>query len=124
MARKPLILAIDDDQFYLDEIKMELEDHAACKVFRGPNEFEEDVTKDDIKNADLVIVDYDYGYGTAVRSQVAEYIRDYLNFRGKIVLCSLHECFNEDEEKIRQNYDVVIHKRDLSWEKMSQFLAK
>jgi hypothetical protein len=121
---KPLILAIDDDQFYLDEIRMEIEDHADYKLFLGPNDFEQRITPEDIKAASLVLVDYDYGSGTAVKSQLAEYIRQELNFKGKLVLCSLHEFFMKDEKRVRQDYDTVLHKRDLSWEKLKGILEQ
>ena len=90
--------------------------------FLGPNEFEQRITPEDIKRASLILVDYDYGSGTAIKSQLAEYIRNELNFSGKLVLCSLHEFFMKDEQKIRQDYDAVSHKRDLNWEKLAKLL--
>lgn len=122
MNKKPLILAIDDDPFYLNEIRLELEGHADCKLFQGPNEFEELVTKEDILRASLIVVDYDYGAGTAIKSGIAGFVRNNLGYKGKLVLCSLHEDFREDEKQVRKDYDVVMHKRDLSWERLEQCL--
>ncbi len=122
MAKKPLIFAVDDDQFYLDEIRMEIEKQANYKLFLGPNDFEQHVNPSDIQEVDLILVDYDYGTGTAIKSQMAEYIRNDLKFKGKLVLCSLHEYFLKDEEKIRKDYDAVLHKRDLSWERLEGIL--
>ena len=122
MEKKPLILAIDDDQFYLNEIKMEVEGHADYILFQGPNNFEDNVSSTDVQNADLIIVDYDFGAGTAVKSGVAEYIRRDLGYNGKLMLCSLHEDFRENEAKIRKDYDVVIHKRDLNWSKICEHI--
>lgn len=123
MGKKPQIFAIDDDQFYLDEIQMEIEPYADCRLFLGPNDFEQQVSPEDLKKVDLILVDYDYGTGTAVKSQIADYIRNDLLFEGKLVLCSLHEHFMKDEERIRKDYDAVLHKRDLCWERLERLLG-
>lgn len=120
--KKSLILAIDDDLFYLNEIRLELEGKADYKLFQGPNEFEEYVDAKDVERADAIIVDYDYGNGTAVKSDIAGFIRKDLGYKGKLVLCSLHEDFREDNERIRREYDVVLHKRDLSWERICEIV--
>ena len=123
MEKRPLILAIDDDPFYLNEIKMEIEEHADYIFFKGPNDFEQNAKEHDVKNADLILVDYDYGRGTAVKSGIADYIRKELGYRGKLVLCSLHEDFKENSAKVQKDYDLVMHKRDMSWRTISQSLG-
>lgn len=116
MKKKPHILVIDDDQFYLDHAKHELKDHATYQLFLGPNDFEERVRQEDIDNADLVIVDYDFGTGTAIKSGIARYMRHNLGYKKSIALCSLHENFGEEDSHIKSEYNYVLHKRDLNWD--------
>ena len=122
MKKKPHILVIDDDQFYLDHAKFELKDHATYQLFLGPNDFEERVKQEDIDNADLVIVDYDFGIGTAVKSQISRFIRDDLGYTKDLVLCTLHETFGEHEKKVKNDYDYILQKKDLSWVKISSII--
>lgn len=122
MENKPLVLAIDDDTFYLEETRFEVAPHAEVKLFQGPNDFEENVSEADIDRASIIIVDYDYGSGTAVKSDVAGYLRHNLGYRGKLVLCSLLEHFGEYDMKVRKEYDFVLHKRDLCWKRLFELL--
>ena|SRR3990167_9497272 len=122
METKPFILAIEDDEFYIKELHMELDGRADFKSFTSPSNFELQVTPEDIDKANLILVDYDYKTGTAVKSKLAEYIRQELDYKGKLVLCSLLSNFKQDNRKIRKDYDVVIHKKELSWEKLDQIL--
>ncbi|MFK7827065.1 MAG: hypothetical protein AB8G05_23180 [Oligoflexales bacterium] len=123
MKKQPHILVIDDDQFYLDHAKFELKGHATYQLFQGPNDFEERVKKEDIDKADLVIVDYDFGTGTAIKSQISRFIRDDLGYAKELVLCSLHETFGDHEDRVKLDYDHVLQKKDLNWGKISSILT-
>ena len=74
-ATKPLLIAIDDEQFYLDEIEYALDGHdIEYMPFLGPSAFEEKATDGDLARAHLIVVDYDFRTRTAV-DRDSRYIR-------------------------------------------------
>lgn len=115
MHKKPLILVIDDDPFYLEHATLALQNDAICKTFLGPNEFEAKVSPQDIKDAALIVVDYDFGISTAVKSDISKYIRQVLGYQKKIALWSLHKQVLEDDTSITDHFDLVLGKNDLTW---------
>jgi hypothetical protein len=124
LKEKPLIIAIDDEQFYLDEIKYEFADRDVELItFLGPNIFEEQVKKTDIERSKLIIIDYAFETVTAVDRFIATYIRTAFNFTGKIVLLSLMDDFGDDTEIIKKEYDGILRKEDFSWEEIEKYLT-
>ena len=124
-ATKPLLIAIDDEQFYLDEIEYALDGHdIEYMPFLGPSAFEEKATDDDLARANLIVVDYDFRTCTAVDRDLVGYIRErFPDFRGKMVLLSLLDDFFEDDDVVRKKFDAVLNKRDdLFWEKIQAYL--
>lgn len=122
----PLIIAIDDDRFYLDELGYELqEQNVEYKTFLGPSAFEEEAKEADVSRAKLIIVDYDFRTCTAVDRDLVGYIRDtYPAFNGKIVLLSLLDDFLQDDELVRKRFDAVLNKRcELCWDSIQVFLT-
>lgn len=112
----PFILAIDDDPEYLKDFSMALEGKANFKAFTGPCDFEYNVKKDDIEQANLIIVDYHFKIGTSIDCNIAAYIRKKLGFKGKILLCSSHSDFKRDNENVKREFDGVIHKGTFDWD--------
>ena len=121
-AKKPYIMMIDDDEFFLNDAEIELRGKATFKGFKGPNDFEREVKQEDITAADLIVVDYEFRGGSATKSKIAEYIREDLGYRGKMVLCSLHadNDFFGERDNLARSYDAIIHKRDLTWGKLNE----
>ena len=118
MNQKPLVLVIDDEKFYTNDVALELDGRADVKGFVGPNEFEEHVTPEDIATASYILVDFDYQYTNAVDLGLAEYIRG-LGYKGKLILWSLFKEFDEDyTRKIRAHYDVILPKDSFSWQQL------
>lgn len=122
---KPLVLAIDDEQFYLDEIRYELSGKGVdLKLFRGPTDFGDNASKEDIEQAKLVIVDYDLGSDTCVEKRIAHYIRSSFKFSGKIILLSLLDDFGpKDNAIIKKDYDAVLNKETFSWSQIEKYFV-
>ena len=122
----PYILMIDDDEFFLNDAELELKGKARFKGFQGPNDFELEVTADDIKDADLILVDYEFRGGSATKCKLAQYIREELGYQGWLVLCSLHADHNFGglRDQLAREYDEIIHKRDLKWSNLRSILEK
>jgi hypothetical protein len=125
LKAKPLILAIDDEQFYLDEIKYEFANKNVDLItFLGPNVFEEQVKKTDIERSQLILVDYAFATVTAADRLIATHIRSSaFKFTGKIVLVSLLDDFGDDNEIIKKEYDGIIRKEDFCWEEIEKYLS-
>lgn len=120
------IIALDDQEFFLEEFMLEVEDKDVClKTYSGIDEFEESVSCNDIKKTDLIIVDYDFGRKnyTAVDKGLVEYLKSEYDYGGKVILCSLHEEFGSEEEKILKDFDGVLPKRLFSWENLLPYLS-
>lgn len=122
--RAPLLIAVDDQRFYLDEIGFELEGkNIEYRSFEGPSAFEEEALENDINRAALILMDYDFGTTTVIQRDLVGYIRDtYPNFSGKIVLLSLIGDLVRDEEAIRKDFDGIINKKDLTWNQIEGYL--
>ena len=121
----PLLIAIDDEKFYLDEIGYELDgQNVEYLRFQGPNAFETEAQEADLNRASLIIVDYDFRTCTAVDRDLAGFIRDkFPGFKGKIVLLSLLDDFFQDNEAVKRSFDAVLDKRsDLAWERIQTYL--
>ena len=111
MHDKPVLIAIDDQRFYLDEIEFQVQGkNVEYRPFVGSTAFEDGASASDVKRAKLILVDYDFGRYTAMDRDIAGYIRaKYPEFGGKIVLLSLLE-------------DAVINKKDLTWDSIAAYL--
>lgn len=118
----PFILAIDDDPEYLKDFSMALEGKANFKAFTGPCDFELNVNKDDIEQANLIIVDYHFNIGTSIDCDIAAYIRKQLGFKGKIILCSSCLDFKRDSENVKVAFDGIIPKETFNWESVHHHL--
>ena len=118
------VITIDDDSYYLDEIKeICQESHLKALCFEGPNEFEEKCSKEAIKSASLILVDFDFYTSTALENDIAGYIRDS-GYKGKMYLWTLHEEFDEDDrKKIASDFDGVINKREISGPKIQSLIS-
>ncbi len=123
-TQKKLLLAIDDQKFYLDEIGYELEGkNVEYKAFEGPSAFEEEADEEDVSRASLIFVDYDFQSCTAVDRDIVGYIKEtFPRFNGKIVLLSLLDDFLEDNMTIKSKFDGTLNKKDLSWDRMKAYL--
>lgn len=121
---RPLLIAIDDQRFYLDEIAYEIEGKNVDYIaFEGPSAFEEDAQEHDINRASLIFVDYDFQNCTAIDRDVVGYIKEtFPAFKGNIVLLSLLNDFLEDNSAIKAKFDGVINKSDLSWDTINTYL--
>lgn len=119
-----LLIAVDDQKFYLDEIGFELEGkNIEYRPFEGPSAFEEEALEDDINRAALILMDYDFGTSTVIQRDLVGYIRDtYPNFSGKIVLLSLIGDLVRNDEAIVKNFDGIINKKDLAWDQIASYL--
>lgn len=120
----PIIMAIDDQKFYLDEIGYELRGKDIEYLpFLGPSIFEEDVREIDFDRTKLILVDYDFCSCTVMDRDLVGYIRDrYSNFKGKIVLLSLLADEAKNDEAVCNDFDAIVNKRDLSWELINSYL--
>ena len=120
----PVLIAIDDEQFYLEEIKMELLGHnVEYRPFVGPSAFEEDAREDDITRAKLILVDYDFRSCTALDRDLGGYIREkYPLFKGKIVLWSLLGEDLKNDAAIQRSFDAVLCKKNLSWDQLQMYM--
>ncbi len=120
----PLLIAIDDEQFYLDELGYELQgQRVEYKTFLGPNAFEDGAKEADINRAKVIIVDYDFRTCTAIDRDLAGHIREkYPKFSGKIVLLSLLDDFLKDNDAVARSFDGVINKKGFSWEQIACYL--
>ena len=124
LTKKSLILAIDDEQFYLNELKYEFAGKdVELKTFLGHNAFEAYATSTDIENAKIILVDYDLRSCTSVEKDITRYVKTCFKFSGKIALISLLEDFGEDSDVIRKNYDAVFQKEKFSWNDVETLLA-
>lgn len=123
-SQLPLILMIDDDKFYLNELSFTVEGKAKYKCFLGPNDFEKNVQPEDISLAKLIIVDYNFGkqLGTAISRQMSEYIRNMLGFKGKLVLCTVLGPYLKGNDEVKQAFDYVLAKQDLNWDVISKLI--
>lgn len=119
---KPYILAIDNDQYFLNEIGYEIKDKAKYKSFLGPKEFADDVFPEDIQEANLILVDYNYPTGNAIKSKIVEYIKDILGFKGKVILFSHFNYFEENNQKVQDLFDGFILKGEFEWNKLLEHL--
>lgn len=124
LTHKPLLLAIDDQRFYLDEIAYEIEGkNIEYKAFEGPSSFEEEAKEEDVNRASLIFVDYDFQSCTAVDRDIVGYIKEtFPRFKGKIVLLSLLDDFLEDNKTIQNKFDGILNKKDLSWDRIKAYL--
>ena len=124
MNVKPVLIAIDDQKFYLDEIEFQVHGkNLDYRPFVGSSEFEEEVSDEDVKRAKLILVDYDFGRYTAVERNIAGYIRTkFPEFGGKIVLLSLLEDVVRDTPAVRNSFDAVINKKNLTWDSIAAYL--
>ncbi len=125
MTSKALILAIDDEQYYLNELKYEFAGkNVELKTFLGPSSFEETATTEDIERAELILIDYDFRSCTSVDRDLPRYIKTCFKFSGKLALISLLEDFGEETEIIRSNYDAIFQKETFSWADIEKLLKK
>ena len=123
-SQNPLLIAIDDQKFYLDEIAYELRGRDVdYRPFEGPSSFEELVATIDVNRAKLILVDYDFQTCTVMDCDLVGYIKEkYPDFTGKIVLLSLLDDFLSDNEAVNRNFDGIINKSDLTWDRIRQYL--
>lgn len=125
MSAKPYIIAIDDDQFYLNEAELELAGKAQFRGFLGPNDFEELIDEQELAKADAILVDYEFAGGSAIQSGIADLIRNHLGYKGKVILWTLHPRFSEqDQKQIDVEYDAVIRKSEFSWQRLTSLLGE
>lgn len=121
---KPSIIAIDDNQYYLNEISMEIdkEKYDLC-TFLGPDAFEEDLLQQDIDRAKLILIDYDFRTCSVIDRGLVPYIREkYPKYKGKIVLLSVSEDFLQDKQIIDNQFDGIINKKGMSWNNFQKYL--
>lgn len=109
----PMVLVIDDEKFYRDEVLLELKDRAIVKTYLGPSDFEKNATKEDISKAAVILVDYDFKHANAIELRLSEKIRAS-DFKEKLILWSLFTEFEEIAE-ILKKYDAVYEKSDFGW---------
>lgn len=123
-SSKALILAVDDEPFFLNDLKYEfMGKNVELKTYLGHNEFEEQVSNNDIERASVILIDYDLRSCTSVDRDFPRYIRKHPNFKGKLALVSLHEDFGDHSKVIRDSYDAVFKKEDFGWEDVSTLLG-
>lgn len=120
--KRPKVVVIDNDSFYLTEFKAELSGKADVLTYEGPNEFEACALKSDIENANLIVIDFKYKFGNAIKSNITNYIRDYMGYKGKLILYSHMDDFGEYNSKVKEKFDAVMHKKDLSWVEVNKYL--
>ena len=117
-ATKPLLIAIDDEQFYLDEIEYALDGHdIEYMPFLGPSAFEEKATDGDLARAHLIVVDYDFRTRTAVDRDL-RYIRRGSRLQRQDGFIAASHDFFEDDDVVRK-FDAVLNKRDDLFGKIS-----
>lgn len=119
MNRRPTILMIDDDNCYLGNMAIEFEKNADVVAFH-PKELQNIEDFKVFEIADYALVDYDFGTHTSIDNKIAEFLRSK-GFRGKMLLCSMHNDFFKDGKEIKKHYDGVIDKETLSWELLEKF---
>lgn len=113
---RPLILVVDDEQFYLDEFALELEKSCRLELFKGPDDFLE-CPKEVFSAANYIFIDYEFRIDDAITLELAQFARKQ-GFRGKLILWSLYEEFEpEVQSSIDKNYDYFLCKAGLGVEK-------
>ena len=106
---KPLVLAIDDDLFYLNDVKEKLK-----KYYRGPDDFFERANSHEISEATFVLVDFDYKISNALDLGLARFIREE-GFAGCLAIWSLFSEFSSEQQAlIERDYDLCLCKEGFS----------
>lgn len=121
MRRKKVII-VDDEKHYRDGLEDFLKREADVVVYDSPDAFAEVYTcPNDVQDIHLMILDYRFDTYNAMDKDLACYIRDDLNFQGKIVLWSLED---EVPSAFLKNLDAKFPKKIMTLYEMEQCLEK
>ncbi|NRA43515.1 MAG: response regulator transcription factor [Oligoflexales bacterium] len=115
------VLVIEDDPHFGDTLKMKLEMDEGVKVdvYRDFETFAEKVTSPhQVKEYSCALVDYQFGRYNAYHKGSAIYLREDLQFKGKIYLWTLEKL---EDVKGKEDYDAILPKKFYSFSALERF---
>jgi len=120
---KKKIVLIEDDNFYINEFVAEVGEKFSVTAFKSPNDF---VDKNpNVSDISAVFLDFDFGYFSEKDNQIAEFLRTHKNFKGKIIIWTLLEEFDEETRQYLDSFcDEIWTKRDLSLKNVERLFLK
>ena len=116
MNDKPTVIVIDDDAFHLENISLELQDHAEVRGYH-PRDLGDVEDFEPFRKASYALIDWHFKGHTAIDNRVVEFIRDN-GFTGKALLCSLHDV-QSDRAEITRTFEGILQKNGLTWEQIA-----
>ncbi|MCB9229693.1 MAG: hypothetical protein H6618_08790 [Deltaproteobacteria bacterium] len=118
MSEKPTVIVIDDDEFHLGNIKIELAEFADVHGYH-PRDLDDIEDFEPFRQAEYALIDWHFKSHTAIDNRVVEFIRAN-GFRGKALICSLHNIQSERKE-IQETFDGILQKDGLTWDNILKF---
>ncbi|MCB9229816.1 MAG: hypothetical protein H6618_09410 [Deltaproteobacteria bacterium] len=104
------IAIIEDEEYYLKGMTKYLSDKnkVNLSLYRSPDDFAVKFNKKgDADYFDYILIDYHFGLFTSGEKQIAGYIRQFLYYRGKLILWTMED--NENVIEI-EHYDRCLSK--------------
>ncbi|MBI2603196.1 MAG: hypothetical protein HYW48_09075 [Deltaproteobacteria bacterium] len=118
--RKRKIIIVDDDPDYKDGLKEFLAREAEVVAYESPDDFAEHVKRqDDLRGVSLIVLDYCFDTFNALDKDLLGFIREDLQYKGKLVLWSLED---DIPQEYRKRFDGVLPKKLLSLAEIDQCL--
>ncbi len=110
---------IDDEEYFHDDSRAKLKrigfsENIYC--YFDSKEFLSRTKEMDLSN-DLILVDYELGKENAGDDRISEKIRAQ-HVCGAIVLFSLLPCFGRHDREIRSQYDEIVRKSKIDWDRL------
>ncbi len=120
------VIMIDNDSYFLKKWESILGKEVTFYPYSSLSEFEDDLEegKIDIHNSVCVIVDFEFPNTNAGKRDFATFLRETYAYKNPILMCSLHDCFDEYDELIRNTFSLVIDKTPLTWLELESILKK
>ncbi|MFK7823624.1 MAG: hypothetical protein AB8G05_05680 [Oligoflexales bacterium] len=121
MRRRKCII-IDDEQHYREGLQEFLSRYCDVETFKHPDEFAETINSpEDLKGVYLIVLDYRFDTFDADDKDIVSFIRQDLNYKGKLVLWSLQDRFSE---KFIEPIDAVLPKRLMTLPEIEQCIEE
>jgi DNA-binding NarL/FixJ family response regulator len=118
--RKRKVVIVDDESHYREGLRDFLLREADVDTYESPDDFAEKFTRpSDLEEIYLIILDYRFDNYNAYDKDLVTYLREDLQYKGRVVLWSLED---EVPREFSRHLNAVLPKKILSLAEIDQCL--